>query len=44
MAEIVFDHVPVLAEQVLASFAELSGLLALQPDGEAVLLDCTPVS
>jgi 16S rRNA (cytosine1402-N4)-methyltransferase len=41
MAETIFDHVPVLAEQVLASFAELSGLLALQPDGEAVLLDCT---
>ena len=41
MAETVFDHVPVLADQVLASFTELSRLLALQPDGEAVLLDCT---
>jgi len=41
MADTVFDHVPVLAEQVLASFAELSGLLALQSDGEGVLLDCT---
>ena len=41
MAEILFDHVPVLAEQVLASFAELSPLLALQPGGEAALLDCT---
>ena len=41
MAEILFDHIPVLAEQVLASFAELSALLALQPQGQGVLLDCT---
>jgi len=36
-----FDHVPVLAEQVLGSFAELSALLAQQPGGEGVLVDCT---
>ena len=36
-----FDHVPVLAEQVLSSFAELSLLLAQQPGGEGVLVDCT---
>ena len=32
---------PVLAEQVLGSFAELSALLAQQPGGEGVLVDCT---
>jgi 16S rRNA (cytosine1402-N4)-methyltransferase len=31
----------VLAEQVLSSFAELSALLAQQPGGEGVLVDCT---
>jgi 16S rRNA (cytosine1402-N4)-methyltransferase len=34
-----FDHQPVLAEQVLASFAALQELLADR--GEGVLLDCT---
>ena len=34
-----FDHVPVLAEPVLAGFAELAPLLAAQAGG--VLVDCT---
>jgi 16S rRNA (cytosine1402-N4)-methyltransferase len=34
-----FDHVPVLAEPVLAGFAELEGLLDQR--GEGVLIDCT---
>ena len=34
-----FDHVPVLAEPVLAGFAELAPLLAAQ--GGGVLVDCT---
>ncbi|MCP9775367.1 16S rRNA (cytosine(1402)-N(4))-methyltransferase RsmH [Cyanobium sp. WAJ14-Wanaka] len=40
MAE-VFTHVPVLAQPVLNSFAELGPLLAQQPDRSGVLVDCT---
>ena len=37
----VFTHVPVLAEPVLASFAELGVLLEAQPGGGGTLIDCT---
>ncbi|MCP9808539.1 16S rRNA (cytosine(1402)-N(4))-methyltransferase RsmH [Cyanobium sp. HWJ4-Hawea] len=40
MAE-VFTHVPVLAQPVLNSFAELGPLLAQKPVGSGVLVDCT---
>jgi 16S rRNA (cytosine1402-N4)-methyltransferase len=36
-----FDHVPVLAEPLLAGYAELAGLLAARPDGSGTLIDCT---
>ena len=36
-----FDHVPVLAEPLLAGFAELETLLAAQPGGGGALIDCT---
>jgi 16S rRNA (cytosine1402-N4)-methyltransferase len=37
----VFDHVPVLAEPLLAGFAELGELLAARPGGGGTLIDCT---
>lgn len=37
----VFTHVPVLAQPVLNSFAALEPLLARQPEGNGLLLDCT---
>jgi 16S rRNA (cytosine1402-N4)-methyltransferase len=36
-----FDHVPVLAEPLLAGFAELGELLAARPGGGGTLIDCT---
>ena len=36
-----FDHLPVLAESVLAGYVELGGLLAAQPGGGGTLIDCT---
>lgn len=36
-----FEHVPVLAEPLLAGFAELGELLAARPGGVGTLIDCT---
>ena len=36
-----FEHVPVLAEAVLAGLAPLAELLAAQPGGGGTLIDCT---
>jgi 16S rRNA (cytosine1402-N4)-methyltransferase len=40
-AAAVFEHVPVLAEAVLAGLAPLGELLAAQPGGGGTLIDCT---
>ncbi|MCP9926717.1 16S rRNA (cytosine(1402)-N(4))-methyltransferase RsmH [Cyanobium sp. CH-040] len=37
----VFDHVPVLADAVLAGLAPLAELLAARPGGGGTLIDCT---